>query len=265
MVQKPFNIPWIIITMFAMTGCVTESDQTVFTDPENVVQKQIELGIGYLRLEDYHRAKENLNKALTIKPESALAHTTFGVIFQREGEIELAEEHFRKAIRYAPEFSQARNNYGAFLFAQERYGESIEQLSIASRDHFYQTRPAVFENLGRAYLRVNEPARAEQAFVKAIELNPAQARALLELAEIRFNQKVYVESWDLYRQHAGLSHRSARSLWLCVQLAERFSSKDEQASCSLALRNIFPATEEYRQFRTRYGKNGMNMEGTTDE
>ncbi len=265
MVKKPFNIPWIIITVCAMTGCVTESDQTVFIDPENVVQKQIELGIGYLRLADYHRAKENLNKALKIKPESALAHTTFGVLFQREGENELAEEHFRKAIRYAPEFSQARNNYGAFLFAQERYGESIEQLSIASRDHFYQTRPAVFENLGRAYLRMNEPARAEQAFVKAIELNPAQARALLELAEIRFNQKVYVESWDLYRQHAGLSHRSARSLWLCVQLAERFSSKDEQASCSLALRNIFPTTEEYHQFRARYGKTGIKREGTINE
>ena len=60
---------------------------------------------------------------------------------------------------------------------------------------FTRPRPAVFENLGRAYLRMNEPARAEQAFVKAIELNPAQARALLELAEIRFNQKVYMESW----------------------------------------------------------------------
>ena len=64
MVKKPFNIPWIIITVCAMTGCVTESDQTVFIDPENVVQKQIELGIGYLRLADYHRAKENLNKSV---------------------------------------------------------------------------------------------------------------------------------------------------------------------------------------------------------
>ncbi len=244
----------VVVLLLSVSGCVTETNlPRKDVNLTQVVEKQIDLGIGYLVRGDYQRAKESLNKALAVDPDSARAHTTFGLLFQREGEIALAEEHHRKAIRFDPVYSLARNNYGTFLFAQGRYTEAIEQLLVASEDRFYVQRSQAFENLGRSYLRVGDRDKAEGAFKRAVELNTNQARALLELAEIRFDQQAYVESSNLYRQYARVGQHDAQSLWLCIRLADRFSNADEKASCELGLRNLFPASEEYRLYRIRYG------------
>jgi type IV pilus assembly protein PilF len=236
-----------------LTGCITETDRPERkVDPVQLVQKQIELAIGYVVRADYQRAKENLRKALEQDPRSGLAHSYMGYVFQREGETDLAEEHFQKAVRFEPTLSAARNNYASFLFSEQRYLEAIEHLKVAADDRYYNRRADVFENLGRAYMRVNDPDNAESSFVRSIELNPRQPRSLLALADLRHDQQRYPESWSLYNRFTEVSQQTARSLWLCVQLAERFSNQDDKASCALSLKNIFPATEEYRQYRARY-------------
>jgi type IV pilus assembly protein PilF len=240
----------VVLGLSLLAGCVTETTGPTRkeVDPKDVVEKLINLGVGYLRQGEYTRAKENLRKALEIDPRSPFAHTTFGILFDQEGENRLAEEHFKKAIRYDPNFSQARNNYGAFLFARGRLEEAVEQLTAASGNRFYAKRPQVFENLGVAYLRLEKPADAEEAFTRAVELNFSQSRALLELAIIHFEQKDFVESRRLYQRHSAVSQQSAPSLWLCVRLARVFEDADQAASCGLVLKNIFPATDEYAKY-----------------
>lgn len=241
---------WILLVVVALSGCVTETNNPKKKVDEAELEKRlIDLGIGYLQKREYDRAKENLNKALALNPRSPLAHTTFGVLFQLEGEDELAEDHFKKAIRYAPDFSRARNNYGAFLFQAERYEEAIEQLEVAASDRFYAARPQVFQNLGVAYLRLNNIEKAESAFIRAVELRPDQARALLELAILRFESQAYAESRRMYQQFARFSQQNSRSLWLCVRLARIFENKNDEASCSLALKNIYPASTEYEAYQ----------------
>ena len=124
--------------VLVLSACVTEVTGTYAqkVDDEVVMQKLIDLGIGYLRQGNYARAKYNLSKALEIDSGSPLAHTTFGVVFQLEGENSLAEDHFKQALKSDPTFSQARNNYGAFLFDRGRYAEAIEQLEFAAQDRF---------------------------------------------------------------------------------------------------------------------------------
>ena len=240
----------VLLGLFLVTGCVTETTgiQKKEVDPQELAEKLINLGVGYLNQGDYTRAKVNLRKALDIDSRSALAHTMFGVLFEREGEDRLAEEHFKKAIRIDPDFSLARNNYGGFLFAQGRFEDAVRQLIAATNDRFYLKRPHAFENLGVSYLSLGETVKAEEAFVRAVELNFSQSRALLELANIRFDQRNFVESRRLYQRHASVSGQSARSLWLCVRLARVFDDTDQEASCALLLRNIFPASDEYKQY-----------------
>jgi type IV pilus assembly protein PilF len=176
-------------------------------------------------------------------------HTSFGLVFQLEGEKQLSEQHYRKAIRYDPDFSQARNNYGAFLFVEGRYDEAIIQLQAAARDRFYPRRAQVFENLGVCYLRIGENVKAEDSFVRAIELNFSQGRALLELSSIRYDQKNFVESKRLYDRHASVVQQSSRSLGICIKLARVFDDEDSEASCALVLKNIFPASEEFVEYQ----------------
>ena len=141
------------------------------------------------------------------------------------------------------------NLYGAFLFAQKRYFEAIEQLQKASDNRFYPNRPSVFENLGVAYSRINDKAGAEQAFSRAVQLNPEQARALLELAVLRYEQQNYVESREFYRRHIATAPKSPKALLLCTQLARVFKQPNEEASCAEALEGIYPSSPEYHEYK----------------
>jgi type IV pilus assembly protein PilF len=214
-----------------------------------LVQRHLDLAIGYLRNRDYLRAKEKLAKALDIDPKNADVHATYGLVFQLEGETDLAGEYFRKAVRYNPQSAQIRNSYGAFLFSQKRFREAVEQLSKASEDRFYPNRPMVFENLGVAYNRIGDTQKAENAFIRATQLNPQQPRALIELGEIRFDQRNYIESRDYYSRYSKVGSSTAKSLWLCVRLGRIFQDNNQEASCSEALEGLFPGTDEYQQYK----------------
>ena len=213
------------------------------------VQSQHDLGVGYLRNGDYQRAKEKLNRALEMDPKNAKVHGTFGLLFQLEGEPQLAERYFKSAVRYDPDSAQVRNLYGAFLFSQRRYPEAITHLSRASENRFYPNRPSVFENLGVAYLRVGDPSNAEHAFTRAVQLNPEQPRALLELATLRFEQRNYAEARTLYRRHTTVAPKSPKTLLLCIRLSRIFKDSNEEASCAEALEGIYPNSQEYQIYR----------------
>ncbi len=241
----------LLILVGMTAGCVTETTRGPFqkAEPDEVAESQIQLGVGYIRNGNYQRAKESLQKALEIEPRSAVAHNYFGLLYQLELDAELAEEHYRKAVRYDPDLAAARNNYGAFLFEQGRYKEAVEQLQVAAEDRVYRYRPQVYENLGVGYLQLDDREAATQAFRKAIALNPGQSRALLELAQIRFEQQRYSASRELLSQHRKVSRQSPRSLWLGIRLARIFGDEDEEASLALALKNIFPGSPQYEAYK----------------
>ncbi|MFT4714080.1 MAG: type IV pilus assembly protein PilF [Candidatus Azotimanducaceae bacterium] len=235
-----------------LSGCVTETIGTGPRKNSGDISKQIEsyiaLGVGYIRNQEYQRAKDNLSRAIKLDPGSAHAHTMLGYVFQLEGENEAAEQYFRKAIKLDPNYSLARNNFGAFLFGLQRYEEAAAQLRKASEDRIYAKRSQVFENLGMCYKELNRKKEAEEAFTRSIQLNPAQNRALLEMTDIRFKQRNYVESQSFYTRYNKVAGHNAKSLWLGIQLARIFNKEDEVASYALLLKNVFPASPEYKAF-----------------
>lgn len=251
--MKADALKFILILVIAslFSGCVTEviGPPERKADPVKYLQNLIDLGIGYLQMGDYQRAKEKLTLALEQDPKSSTVHTTIGLLYQLQREDKLAEQHFKKAIRYDVDHSQGRMNYGAFLFQQGNYKQALKQLSRAAADTSYRGRPQALENLGVCYLHLQDPKAAEAAFLKALALNSGLKRASLELAQLRFDQLKYTESLKHYRNHLSVAQQSAKSLWLGIRLARIFNNTDEESSYGLVLKNIFPASEEYRKYQ----------------
>lgn len=240
----------VALSLF-LAGCVSSGH----VDPMKTIEGReqardayISLGVGYLERGMTERAKQPLRQALEIDPNSADAHATLALTFQREMEYELADQHYRKALSSRGSDARLLNNYGSFLFELERYPEALESFQKAAQDTMYGERSRVFENLGLTYLKLNRPDDARKAFTRSLRLNSRQPRALLEMALLSYDAGDYPAANGYYGSFSQLAEQNARSLLLGSRLARVFGDRDRAASLGLQLRRLYPGSPEYQQF-----------------
>jgi len=241
---------WVLALLLA-AGCVTTErgpGPKVAPDAERV-QAQLGLARGYLEKGEWARARQPLERALELDSRSADAHGLLALLFQEEGERTLAEKEYKTALRYDPANAQTLNNYGSFLFGLGRYEEARDHLQRAVRDTAYSRRAMAYENLGSTELRLLRIDEAEKSFKRALSLNSSLRRANLELAEIYFDRGDNTLAQRHYKGYLAVAPQTPRSLWIGIRLARVFDRKDELASYALALRNLYPGSEEYRLYR----------------
>lgn len=242
---------WAVV-LLSQSACVTHT-QSVFTgeaDDQVVLTRRVELARRYIGEGNWDDAKRNLKIAYDINPRDPEVHEAFALVYQSTGELELAEESYRTAISLKRDFSRARNNYAAFLFGRGRYADAEKQLEHVVVDSLYNQRPRAYVNLGLCRLQLNDPAGAEEAFVRALSMDRANQIALLETAILRYEAEDYPAAqryYGIYRTAA--RPQSPRGLWLGVRLAIAVGDRDAEASYSLALRNLYPQSKEYAAYR----------------
>lgn len=245
-----------LASVLLVAGCTTTtSGRAKQGEPSSgdrraqLLQDHIQLGMGYLSKNDRESARYHLLKALDVDSRSAGAHAGMALLFQVEQEYELADSHFRKAISYDSNLTSARNNYGAFLYRQRRYEEAYQQLEKAASDTAYNRRAQVYSSLGSTALKLNRLDQARDAWLKAISLDPKLSKPYVELASRYFEDKDYPRAKAYLDQYNQLHKPSARSLWLGVRLEREFGSRDGEASQGLALRKLFPYSEEALEYK----------------
>jgi type IV pilus assembly protein PilF len=232
-------------------GCVLSGDYNPMKTSKGRDEARVayvQLGIGYLQQGMTERAKVPLKKALELDSSDADANAALALVFQAELEPELADEHFRTALSSRPQDARILNNYGSFLFEQKRYKDAYERFEQAAADTLYPERSRVFENLGMTAAQLGQRDLARQQLEKALRLNRQQPRALLEMAELSYEDRQYVPARDYYERFSLLSEQNARSLLLGVRLAHVFEDRDKAASYGLQLKRLYPGTPEYQQY-----------------
>ena len=231
----------LLTSALVLSACVTESTGGLPgpAPKEDRVQAQLDLARGYMENRDWMRAKAPLQRALRIDPASVEAHVLFGVLYQAENESALAEEHFTRALRSSPRDPQALMNYGGFLYAQERYEESLAPLELLVEDTVYRGRPQAFESLGLAYLQVEDLAEAEASFRRALELNFRLPRSNLELARLLFDRGDVGGANEHFFLYNRVGRPSARSTCLGLKIAIANKDTDQEARYRLSLKNLF--------------------------
>lgn len=245
----------IVIAMFSVAGCVTET-QSAYTKEvttEDAVQSHVNAAMEYLRQGDTENAMRHLKSAHDRDPDSAAVNNGMALVFQVTGEKELAEQHYKAALRADREMTSARNNYAVFLYTEGRYPEACKQMRKVIEDTLYEGRADAFQNLGQCELKVGELDAAENAFERAYAMNRRQHQALLELSYINLQQGDHVTAQKYYSQYRKVGPKSSRSLYIGIQLADYFEDDDARASYALALKNMYPTSEEYVRYRNEHG------------
>jgi len=240
-----------VVLASLLTGCVSSGDSNpMSTDKgrDEARKAYVQLGLGYLQQGMTEQAKMPLSKALEIDKTDPDTHAALALVFQSEMEHELAEEAFLKALRGRPADARILNNYGSFLFQRQRYQEAYAQFQKAAADNLYPERSRVYENLGITSLRLGQREAGRQQLEKALRLNRLQPRALLEMAELSYEDRHYVPARDYYERFSLLSGQNARSLLLGVRLATVHEERDTAARFGQQLERLYPGTPEYQQY-----------------
>ena len=234
-----------------LVGCVT-TEETVFTEkasPEKTLERRVALARKYIGQGDWENAKRNLKAAYAVDPENAEVHEAFALVYQSTGEFEMAEENYKTAIKIDRTFSRARNNYAVFLFSQQRYKDAETQLEFVVQDTLYNARPKAFINLGLCRLQLFNPEGAEEAFLRALSMERGNVLALLEVAQLRFDDDDIPNAsryFETYRR--SVRQQSSRALWLGIQISRKQGDLNAEGSYVLALSNLYPNSQEYQAY-----------------
>lgn len=251
---RPGNIAAIFLLMLlaGLQGCVTVPVEGSPTDKDiaEAVEARVAAGLAYIQRGEASSARRHLSRALELDDNSAKAHNAMALLYRYEQDPENEEKHYRKALNADSGFSPALNNYGILLFNQGRYEEAEKRFLKAANDPSNESRGVAWGNLGRVYMAQDKEEKARKAFIKAVRLNPEESSAHLELARLYFREGNHRLSREYYQQYTQRTRtQSPSGLWLGIRLAHHFGNGDQQASYELALKQLYPGSQEYRKWR----------------
>lgn len=241
----------LLVVLF-LGGCVTSDTTGRVVDKQKALNAHVNLGVAYIERDNRDGARRHFQKAFAIDSNSAAAHNGMGRLYQRNGEVGLAEKSFQKALKDT-RFTQARYDYGQFLLAQERYQEAYDMFTIASEDLNYALRAESLAAIGVVSLKLNNRPKAKSVFQHALNINDNLPNAMIELAEIYFDDQEYARSKEYLDRYVSIKKNTARSLWLGIRIERIFGNKDKEASYALALKNLHPYSKEYLQYQKTAG------------
>lgn len=149
-------------------------------DPEHLASLQ-ELSLLQIHRREFAVARKNLERVVAGQPGAAKAHNALGVLADMQGQHEEAQDHYTNAIR---------SSGGV---------------------------PSYLNNLGYSYYMAGDLGRAEQAFIKALDRNPAHERAWRNLALVYSKSGRYMEALNALRK-TGEIHEAYNDLGYVVML-----------------------------------------------
>jgi len=248
----------VMTSALLMSACVTTETGGFGDkkDPQKAVELSVQAARSYIQEGKWEPAKRHLKTALEMDSHNAGANDALALVFWRTGEYEQADKHFRAAIgdAAASEASRIRNNYAAYLYDRKRFDEAEGQLEKVAEDLLYDKRADAFLNLGRVRIKLKKYAQAKEVLERAILMDRSNTGVMFLLAEAHFQLGDFAKAqnfYDAFRKQ--VQTQSAASLWLGLRLAEHAGDKNSSASYALALKNLYPQSEEYLAYKSVYG------------
>jgi TolB-like protein/Tfp pilus assembly protein PilF len=144
------------------------------------------------------KAENAANRALSINPNLAEAHTSLAfVTYRYHLKWAEAEQHFKKAISLNPSYATAHQWYGSLLAATGRLNEAVAETKMAhDLEPFSLT---IYSDYIRTLYYAGQLDHAHREVLKLREMDPNFARALYELGLVLEEQGKFEEAITTFR------------------------------------------------------------------
>lgn len=189
-------------------------------------------------------AMAEVDKALELRPRSAEALTLKGMIYDQMGDVSNALVYLQRAASIEPNNGNYVHNYGNELCVAQHYAEGIAHLQRAAEMQTNTRRSQSWAAMGACYRASGDLARAESAFLQAVELEPYNATANYQLAEFMFLRNDY-HGAKIHLERMGSVHTlNAQGLWLGVKICRQLGDVYGMNQYAKQLQNKFPNSRE---------------------
>jgi len=240
----------LLLTTSLLAGCTSAGRNGYLqsnTDTNEIAKTNLNLGIEYMRIGNYEKALEKLNKAYDADRNYYSTHNAYGLLYERLGKPAEAERHFKRAIALNNNDSRSKNNYGLFLCQSGRYDEAEEIFLSAANNPLYNEPEVAITNAGTCALRANKSDLAENYFRRALSRNPSVGAALIQMAQITYDQNKYMNARGFLQRFLPVSRHTPTNLALGIKIEEELGDKNAVSSYGLLLRNNFPDSMEAKE------------------
>ena len=219
------------------------------SDPRNRARVHTELAALYYGRGNLPVALEELRIATASDPSYATAYSMLGLVYSELRERQLAQVNFERALRLAPNDHDINHNYGAFLCQNGREEESIKYFLQAVRNPLYPMPWRSYSAAGTCAMRKGNTKDAEQFFLRALQQQPDDPPALLQMGQIRYTQGSLDEARKLVARFNRVQEPTSESLWLALRIERKQGERVAETSFANQLRRRFTNSREYQQLQ----------------
>lgn len=251
--MKPARLA-LFLSLLLPSACVTVAPENLpEPDYQQAAKVNVQLGVRYMQQGKYDLAMDKLQKALEQDDEDPDVHTALAVLNEQMGDAAAAREHYNEAYDLAPDDPSIQNNFGAFLCRQGEYEDSVEYFAEAARNPQYNTPAAAWTNAGICAERIPDLRQAEQYYRQALQIDPKFRDALLQLAELSYQQQKDLQARAFLQRLDAAGAMTPAALWLGYQVEMRLGDRRAARQYAGQLLRDYPDTPEAQKLREARG------------
>lgn len=224
-------------------------EQPTTTPGQRAARIHVELGAAYMQSGRNGVALDEARAAIASDASYAPAHMLMALVYAEQEQFQYAGPAFEQAYRLAPGDPEINNAYGWYLCSQGKEAEGLPRIELAARNPYYARPTRAWTNAGMCLLRLKDDAGAEARFLRAVQADESNARALINLAQLSYRQgkNLAAKKWiDQALKFMRVSDASV--LWLASRIEKRLGNEATVNDLGSRLRKEFPESAEYQAY-----------------
>jgi tetratricopeptide (TPR) repeat protein len=230
---------------------VIEAQEVLKADPNNVDAHRLlariyvrtlgDMGAGEAQQENIDKAVAEFQAILKIDPTDTYSALWLARLYRFENRHTEAEQVLRGLIQREPDNGPALEQLSQLLIDEGRSQEAIDLLTRSAGD---SASPDIYDLLGDAYTQAKDYPKAEDAYRKAIELDPDDPGHRHGLAQALLSENKYAEALEQFKKLAELEPGTAENYLRMAQLDRRLGQFDDAESNLQHAKQLAPGSIE---------------------
>jgi type IV pilus assembly protein PilF len=237
---------WLVMAALAVAGCAGNSTKTP-PKTDRASQINLDLAIEHLRKGNLAASKEKLDRALEQNPRNAAAHSVAGLLYERLNDSKKADGHYARAVSLAPDNPEYKNNYAVYLCQQGKHARGEKLALQAAENRLYKTPELAYYNAGNCARSAGDLAAADKHFRNAVQMRPRFPEALLQLAEIEFEQQKLLSARGFLERYLEVGRTTPSTLWLGVRIERGLGNAEVAQHYAQRLKTEYPNSNQTKE------------------